>query len=351
MHYTFIYLQIERDTLGKLQCHPYPHEYVDTTKQCAHCAFFMGLQRKQGESIQEGQQFDIRGTVDDFRHSINMYLFWKPGMEIYVSHVRRRQLPSYVFPDGYKRPRPSRFMTQEADKHPHENVKGSGMVNGEECLKRKRDPDALDNKPSTPEKRQSISPQKPGSVSPEIIYKLSGVSPNIVASSLEGPKTIVGRNSMCQVSNGQDGMVSDALSSGTESTKVELRQVEVDKDSNEELLLRNRSTLDPNIEPRCASNSSVLTNASSDGSSLEDVGSNLVDINGLVEGNTGNSEESAHGNNISGSSQGDSCEADYEALSENGCVNKVSNAGFQEVTEVSDLSLYFPPNFIAVPVF
>lgn len=59
----------------------------------------MGLQRKQGVSIQEGQQFDIRGTVDEFRHSVNMYMFWKPGMEIYVSHVRRKQIPSYVFPD------------------------------------------------------------------------------------------------------------------------------------------------------------------------------------------------------------------------------------------------------------
>ncbi|KAL6334901.1 hypothetical protein AAG906_023706 [Vitis piasezkii] len=71
-------LMIERDTFGKLQCHPYPHEYVDTSKQCSHCAFFMGLQRKEGEIIQEGQQFDIRGTVDEFRHSINMYMFWKP---------------------------------------------------------------------------------------------------------------------------------------------------------------------------------------------------------------------------------------------------------------------------------
>ncbi|KAJ7951595.1 nuclear poly(a) polymerase [Quillaja saponaria] len=94
-------LMIEQDTFGKLQCHPYPHEYVDTTKQCAHCAFFVGLQRKQGEIVQEGQQFDIRGTIDEFRQCINMYTFRKPGMKIQVSHVQRRQIPSYVFPDGY----------------------------------------------------------------------------------------------------------------------------------------------------------------------------------------------------------------------------------------------------------
>uniref|UniRef100_A0A166EM45 polynucleotide adenylyltransferase n=1 Tax=Daucus carota subsp. sativus TaxID=79200 RepID=A0A166EM45_DAUCS len=42
-------LMIERDTCGKLQCHPYPHEYVDSSRQCSHSAFFMGLQRKEGE--------------------------------------------------------------------------------------------------------------------------------------------------------------------------------------------------------------------------------------------------------------------------------------------------------------
>ncbi|XP_048436237.1 nuclear poly(A) polymerase 4-like [Pyrus x bretschneideri] len=93
-------LKIERDTKGMLQCHPYPKEYVDVSKPWPHCAFFMGLQRKEGVRGKEGQQFDIRGTVDEFRERINMYMFWKPGMDIYVSHVRRKQLPPFVFPDG-----------------------------------------------------------------------------------------------------------------------------------------------------------------------------------------------------------------------------------------------------------
>ncbi|XP_078439695.1 nuclear poly(A) polymerase 4-like [Wolffia australiana] len=90
-------LKIERDTYGMLQCHPYPNEYVDASKQCSHTAFFMGLQRKQGVKSQEAQQFDIRGTVEEFRHEVNLFMFWKPGMEIYVSHVRRKQIPSFVF--------------------------------------------------------------------------------------------------------------------------------------------------------------------------------------------------------------------------------------------------------------
>eukprot|EP00249_Psilotum_nudum_P024513 c29207_g1_i1 orf=528-2630(+) len=101
-------LKIERDTYGMLQCHPYPHEFSDSSKQGCQCAFFMGLQRKQGVPIQEGQQFDIRGTVDEFRHSVSQYMFWKPCMDIYVSHVRRKQIPTYVFPNGVRPARPPR---------------------------------------------------------------------------------------------------------------------------------------------------------------------------------------------------------------------------------------------------
>lgn len=90
-----------------LQCHPHPCEFVDPERK-AHCAFFMGLQRKQGIPQQEGQQFDIRSTVDEFRHSVNMYMMWKPGMEIHVSHVRRKQIPVYVFPGGVRPVRASR---------------------------------------------------------------------------------------------------------------------------------------------------------------------------------------------------------------------------------------------------
>ncbi|XP_074588991.1 nuclear poly(A) polymerase 4-like isoform X2 [Curcuma longa] len=152
-------LKIERDTYGMLQCHPYPNEYVDPSKQCSHCAFFMGLQRKQGVKVQEGQQFDIRATVDEFRHEVNMYMFWKPRMEIYVSHVRRKQVPSYVFPDGYKRPVPSRPMFHHSvDKTRNENI-------GEECQggsseqrpKRKADADCVG---VSSNKRASVSPDK-----------------------------------------------------------------------------------------------------------------------------------------------------------------------------------------------
>lgn len=68
----------------------------------------MGLSRKEGVKVQEGQQFDMRATVDEFRLDVNMYMYWKPGMKVYVSHIRRKNIPPFVFPEGYKRPRQTR---------------------------------------------------------------------------------------------------------------------------------------------------------------------------------------------------------------------------------------------------
>ncbi|XP_034903556.1 nuclear poly(A) polymerase 4 isoform X1 [Populus alba] len=175
-------LKIERDTNGMLQCHPYPNEYIDASKQCPHYAFFMGLQRKEGVSGQEGQQFDIRGTVDEFRQEINMYMFWKPGMEIYVSHVRRRQLPGFVFPDGYKRSRSSRHINQHTSKT-GEDVARSQSGSAERPVKRKNDCEMEDLKP---EKQACYSPLRPQSVSPSSSVSMSGVAS--LASSCEGVK-------------------------------------------------------------------------------------------------------------------------------------------------------------------
>ncbi|XP_020595316.1 nuclear poly(A) polymerase 4-like [Phalaenopsis equestris] len=95
-------LKIEQDTCGMLQCHPHPVEYNDASVCGAHCAFFMGLRRKQGVKVEEGQHFDIRLVVNEFKHFVNMYMFWRPGMEIYVYHVPRMKIPSFVFPEGYR---------------------------------------------------------------------------------------------------------------------------------------------------------------------------------------------------------------------------------------------------------
>ncbi|XP_044463201.1 nuclear poly(A) polymerase 4 isoform X4 [Mangifera indica] len=167
-------LKIERDTNGMLQCHPYPNEYIDTSKQCPNFAFFMGLRRKEGASDQERQQFDIRGTVDNFRQEIGMYMFWKPGMDIFVSHVRRRWLPAFVFPDGYKRSRSSRNLNDQAGKA-CDDVSASYGRHG----KRKNKHETVEVQPNKAMKWASVSPQRPVPFSPECGASSSSVASQI----------------------------------------------------------------------------------------------------------------------------------------------------------------------------
>ncbi|EFJ28719.1 hypothetical protein SELMODRAFT_171521 [Selaginella moellendorffii] len=101
-------LKVEKDTYGMLQCHPHPSDFVDMARDGYHCAYFMGLQRKLGAPLHEGQQFDIRTTVEQFKLNVAAYTSWKQGMEIYVSHVRRKQIPLFVYPGGVKPARPAR---------------------------------------------------------------------------------------------------------------------------------------------------------------------------------------------------------------------------------------------------
>ncbi|KAL2516282.1 Nuclear poly(A) polymerase 4 [Forsythia ovata] len=165
---------IERDISGRLQSHPHPQGYVDSSKQFPICAFFTGLQRKQSEVFQEGQPFDIRHAVDRFRHLIYSYSFWKPGMEIYVSHIHRKQIPSYVFPEGYIQSHPRIMRHLAADKASQENGENCRSGPAERLRKRKKEFDDLEVKEERPEKRQSISCQRQSSVSPKHICSRSG---------------------------------------------------------------------------------------------------------------------------------------------------------------------------------
>ncbi|KAL6011538.1 hypothetical protein ACLOJK_001986 [Asimina triloba] len=106
-------LRIDRRTFGMLQCHPHPGDFSDKSRPF-HCCYFIGLQRKQGVPVTEGEQFDIRAAVEDFKHSVNVYTLWKPGMEIQVSHVKRRNIPAFVFPGGVRPSRPTRVSGSNA---------------------------------------------------------------------------------------------------------------------------------------------------------------------------------------------------------------------------------------------
>jgi len=73
----------------------------------------MGLRRKQGVAVNEGEQFDIRLTVEEFKHSVNAYTLWKTEMDIRVSHVKRRNIPTYIFPGGVRPSCPAKITAED----------------------------------------------------------------------------------------------------------------------------------------------------------------------------------------------------------------------------------------------
>ncbi|KAK6921250.1 polymerase, nucleotidyl transferase domain [Dillenia turbinata] len=118
-------LKIERHTYNMLQCHPHPRDYSDKSRPF-HCCYFMGLQRKQGVPVNEGEQFDIRLTVEEFKHSVGLYSLWKPGMEITVTHIKRKNVPNFAFPGGVRPSRPK--IAGESKRNPEQKVSGSFEV-------------------------------------------------------------------------------------------------------------------------------------------------------------------------------------------------------------------------------
>jgi poly(A) polymerase len=171
----------------------------------------MGLQRKEGVRGQEGQQFDIRETVDEFRQEIVSYGYWKPGMEIYVSHVRRKQLPAFVFPDGYKRTRMPRHINHATEKMGDDTRKCySGSSSSERCIKRKNYSEMVDVKPDKPEKRTCVSPQRLECVSPESCTSKLGGTPQMSMECIEvvrrDESTTEDVDSNCKI-NSSDGLL------------------------------------------------------------------------------------------------------------------------------------------------
>ncbi|KAK3036722.1 hypothetical protein RJ639_030546, partial [Escallonia herrerae] len=108
-------LNIERGTNGILQCHPHPGEFSDKSRPFRYC-FFMGLRRNQGVNAQEVEQFDMTSTVEEFKRSVCGHVSWKPTMLIHLCHVRRRNIPHFVFPGGVR------------PMHPVKEVVGSRVV-------------------------------------------------------------------------------------------------------------------------------------------------------------------------------------------------------------------------------
>ncbi|KAH9671446.1 nuclear poly(A) polymerase 1 [Citrus sinensis] len=135
-------LKIERHTYNMLQCHPHPGDFSDKSKPL-YCSYFMGLQRKQGVPVGEGEQFDIRLTVKEFKQAVSMYTLRKPGMQISVAHVTRRNLPNFVFPGGVRPSRPSKG-TWDSRRALERKVSSHTKPGADDGRKRKQTDDNVD---------------------------------------------------------------------------------------------------------------------------------------------------------------------------------------------------------------
>ncbi|XP_062179753.1 nuclear poly(A) polymerase 1-like [Phragmites australis] len=120
-------LKIERYTHEMILAHPYPRDFSDKSRPL-HCFYFMGLWRKQTVQAQEAEQFDIRGIVNEFKNSICAYIHWKEGMNIEVSHLKRKEIPLFVFPGGVRPSRSSRTAHKNNRTVPRHDVSADGQI-------------------------------------------------------------------------------------------------------------------------------------------------------------------------------------------------------------------------------
>jgi poly(A) polymerase len=117
----------------------------------------MGLSRKEGMKV-HGQKFDIRATVDEFMHEIGMYPLWKSGMDLAVTHVHKKQIPHYVFEQGYKKPCPQLHANQQEQSDRNDTEDGTPTASLDGQLKRKCDFDGAGQVESGKSvKRSSVS--------------------------------------------------------------------------------------------------------------------------------------------------------------------------------------------------
>ncbi|KAE8805798.1 Poly(A) polymerase [Hordeum vulgare] len=120
-------LKFERYTHEMLLAHPHPRDFSDGSRPL-HSFYFMGLWRKQTAQPQEAEQFDIRGIVNEFKSAVLAYAHRREGMDIEVSHVKRKDIPLFVFPGGVRPPRSSRTAARSSRTVSRNVVTADGQV-------------------------------------------------------------------------------------------------------------------------------------------------------------------------------------------------------------------------------
>ncbi|KAL3022054.1 hypothetical protein AAZX31_05G227700 [Glycine max] len=129
---------------GMLQCHPHPGDSSDKSRPF-HCSNFMALQRKQGVPVNDGGQFDIRLTVEEFKHSVNIYTLWIPGMDVHVPHVKHRNIPTFVFPGSVRPSHPSKLRVSGHAQAEKSQEGKMAVLGANDDRKRKQAEDSVDS--------------------------------------------------------------------------------------------------------------------------------------------------------------------------------------------------------------
>ncbi|KAF7047751.1 hypothetical protein CFC21_056635 [Triticum aestivum] len=173
-------LKFERYTHEMLLAHPHPRDFSDGSRP-RHSFYFMGLWRKQTAQPQEAEQFDIRGIVNEFKNAVLAYAHRREGMDIEVSHVKRKDIPVFVFPGGVRPPRSSRTVARSSRTVSRNVVTADGQVGNQLGTESWSDPQsALDHSGGY----QSTSLLVPSVSSKETQSILNG-HPNLHTESLE----------------------------------------------------------------------------------------------------------------------------------------------------------------------
>uniref|UniRef100_A0A0E0H594 Poly(A) polymerase n=1 Tax=Oryza nivara TaxID=4536 RepID=A0A0E0H594_ORYNI len=117
--------RVEADTSGMLLCHLHPQPYAaephnEPRRRRRTSSFFVGLSKPLAQPQQQQHQlFDLRATTEGFKEEVYMYDYWRPGMEVAVAHVRRKDLPSYVLRQLLRSPgRHDQLKRKRADDDP-----------------------------------------------------------------------------------------------------------------------------------------------------------------------------------------------------------------------------------------
>ena len=78
----------------------------DAQPQSHRTLYFMGLKKRSTQmtantlSRATSASVNLNGPVNEFRHLVMSWDDWQEGMDVVVRHLKQKDLPAFVFPEG-----------------------------------------------------------------------------------------------------------------------------------------------------------------------------------------------------------------------------------------------------------